>query len=381
MPVTERLMAPGDWSVQLLSSTPHSVLQAVDIDTAGFGHVVITPAQIPANAYSKANLLDVGVYTGVYRQASNLRLLRGSGLATWLGDEENKGDILSTAVTKAAGTFVQWITDLVPSSLTAGTYTAIAGTLNWSAQYQSRRQAIDYVCDYFGGEWRIAGDGTVSVGTISDLYGSDPVAIFTPWFDGRESPTMIGVRGTIGKDEDLDDWTSKTYVKDAAGAYGTATIGSNPYQDLNGNAAVKERYIDGSSTVTSGTGNSVASGQLGRFDEVRRRLTISTDTFCFPALVDVGSYVWAFDPNNGVYTLSADNQVQYRGQQMWPKKVRVYDATWPIREGMGVYFIDHDDEITDLSPFVEWESGDATVGVGAPIRNLSGAMKRTGLRA
>ena len=374
-------MAPGDWAVQLKATTPHSILRMLDIDTAGFGHIVITPAQVPGNAYTKANLLDVGVYTGVYKGAADLRALRGSGLASWLGDEDGKGDILSSAVTKAAGTFVQWVTDLVPSSLTAGTYTAIAGTLNWSAQYMSRRDALSYVCDYFDGEWRIAGDGTVSVGTVADLYGSDPVAIFTPWFDGRESPTMAGIRGTIGKEEDLDDWTSKVYVKDAAGAYGSSTIGSNPYEDLNGNAAVKERYVDGSSTVTSGTASSVAAGQLGRFDEVRRRLRITTDTFCFPALVDVGSYVWAFDPDNGVYTESSSNQVQYRGQLMWPKKVRVYDASWPIRQGMGVYFIDHDDAITDLSLHVEWESGDATIGVGAPIRTLSKSMQRSGIRA
>src|SRR5690606_18597876 len=82
MPVDEKLMAAGSWSVDLLPDTPPSVVDDLD----WFGLVVITPAHIDAHAVTVSDLLGVALYTGVYMEhAERKHTLAGQGLASLLG--------------------------------------------------------------------------------------------------------------------------------------------------------------------------------------------------------------------------------------------------------------------------------------------------------
>jgi hypothetical protein len=84
-----------------------------------------------------------------------------------------------------------------------------------------------------------------------------------------------------------------------------------------------------------------------------------------------GDYVWVWDPIRGLHDL-AGTPFTYAGQLVWPVAVRVMEMTWPIVEGMSVWLDNthQGGDVTDLTPFVEWEEGDTTLSVGSLPRRL-----------
>lgn len=51
MPVTEQLMAVGDWSLRLKPNVPRSITQALDLF---FGHIIVTPSRFPVDAFDNS---------------------------------------------------------------------------------------------------------------------------------------------------------------------------------------------------------------------------------------------------------------------------------------------------------------------------------------
>lgn len=394
MSVTQNVMATGDWALRLHQGTPWAVLNELDLDTDAYGHIIITRSWLDPRAISPGGLFALSDYSGVYRGARNLRELSGCGPSMWLGDEDDKGHLL-TGLGPYDTDFATWMA-LVTSgqtNVTAGTITnPSAGSLSWTfPDYGPGKEIADYVCDYFGAEWRVNPNRTFDAGTPTVLYGATPTAIATSG-EVTASGDLRGIRSRITVDEDVEDFTTHTHVKTAVGSYYAATLSPIPYI-TNSNAGAgsllrMSRHIDASTAnTTNASGAAVASSQLGRFDQVRRQLTISTDEYMLPAAVTFGANLYVYDPDNRVY--STATQVYYAGQVVFPETHRIQSWTWPVREGMGVYFASGDSThnaagaqpgtLTDLTPYVEWESGDATIQVGAPIRTLSRAMKRTNL--
>jgi len=68
--------------------------------------------------------------------------------------------------------------------------------------------------------------------------------------------------------------------------------------------------------------------------------------------------------------------VRVAGQTIHPVEVDLIAVQWPLLNGMGVYIVYYDQNATDLdvidlTPYVQWEDGDATVlEVGAPSWTL-----------
>lgn len=367
MSLTERLMLPGDWSLGLLDSTPPSILDALDLGSNAFGHVIVTPTHVSTDAVSGATLLSLSRYTGILRERRSKYELGGPGLAAWLGDEDGKGDVLESALTKAAGTFVQWVTDLRPDSLTAGTYTAIAGTLNHSFNQISRREALDYVCDYFGGEWKIDPTGTLHAGPTSALFVTAPQVVVQRRSGGKDL-NVTGIAGTVDVARDMEDYTTRVLLIGSAGT-GSADISpTTAFKDLNGNDVVFTRIVESTETG-AGNENTVAQAQLNRFSDQRREITLSSDAYDLGEDVSVGDAIWVWDPEQGL--MDEGNEVQYRGQTIYPLEIRVKGRTWPVRQGMGVYFRAPDAAVTDLTNWIQWESGATTVEVGATPRTIT----------
>lgn len=82
----------------------------------------------------------------------------------------------------------------------------------------------------------------------------------------------------------------------------------------------------------------------------------------------IGEYLWAYDREAGLYDMA--NETRFRGDVIYPQKLRLVGHSWPVEPGMGVYYRDKDGAVIDLSEWVESESGDATLEVGAFARSL-----------
>lgn len=402
-------MAAGDWSLQLVEDTPRRVLEAIDVEKAGFGQLVILPSRLDPRAHSDATLLGLARWSGIYRAQEGSYRLSGAGSPILLGDEDGKGDIFEVTRSTADGYLAQWVESLRPISLSAGTTYSPGGSFTDTFYLVNARKAFEAICDKFNVEWRVTPSFTLDVGSIEDLYGSTPkLIILRDAGDGGRDTTLTGVRGGSDWSRDLEDYTTKaivtvpdtedvvteqgdpTWVWDATlgedvmtdisaptkatittdarivGATAATPDASIPYgRPSDGGPVVLDRLIESSSEDgTDGDPQTLANQQLGRFSKARRELSVDGTSYEIGHLAPVGSYVWLYSPP---VVMDLNNPVQFRGRTTYPVKTRILGARWPISAGLGVYLRTTRGATTwhDLTPYVEWETGDVQLEVGA----------------
>jgi len=370
MTITEVRQALGSWELRLRENTPRAILDQLDY----FGHIAIIPNKVSPAEYGD-NLLAAARYVGVYRSRSSGDdfLLRGSGMAFWLGDEDGKGDVFETAVTLTGATFAASVTALLPpgGAITAGVINSVAGTYTGTHKWQTSRQAQDYVTQLFGAEWRVTNDGKLDAGTIAQLYVTDPRAIILRKDDGLDlKQRALPGRTEMGRD--AEDFTTRVVLlAEGEGdqiATGDADIVSNPFNDIHGNDVRMTRLVSESDT-TAANADQRAQLLLNLYSDERASVSLSTSTYDIKGDLAVGDYVNVWDPNVGFY----DNvrEVYWNGQPINPIALRVVEMTWPIPSGWTVAFRRGDGTWIDLSPYYAGESGETTVVVGDLSRSLA----------
>lgn len=382
MPVTKRVMAPGSFSIQLRPDTPSVITDQLSMDSQAFGHIIILPARLRPQGITANAALALSVFTGVMTESTNRTTIAGNHCSVLLGDADGKGQLPEADAT-ATQSFSAWMTALKPASvLSTGAYEATATTLAWTWNTgQSRRDAIQYVCDYFGWEWRVSDDLKLSGDNYTVLYAAFAQPVITPWMEGRDV-VYTSIRGTFSTRTTAEDFTSKTLVIDDAGALGTATIGSNPFQDQLGVDYSWKRYIDGGATVAAGTAGSVATKQLARFDGLNAYTTVATDDPCVMTKAECGQFGYTFDPLNGVYTAAGGFQLNYRGRLIYPNSTRMMSVSMNITKDMGVLFRKNGSSpaLIDLSDWIIPEEPGGTIEMGGEHRDLSDVVKSRGIR-
>lgn len=373
MAITEILRGIGSWSVRLKESTPKEILDSLKY----FGHVAVNTGRVNPKKAGDA-LLAGSRYVGIYRgksARSDQYNLGGPGMAAWLGDEDNKGEVFETAV-PLNHDFQDAITLLLPDSVHAGAIQDInPGTpFVWTVQYLSPREAIDYICQTVGADWRVNGDGTLDAGMAANLFKVNPVAAVRRKGEGTDL-FLKSLKGNLATDQDLDDFTTRVLLL-ATGSEGsvvTATAdiapGLNPYVDLWGNPVKLTRIVSESDTdATNATAR--AQLQLNRFSGPRTALTLSTRHYDIKGDVQVGDYIWAYDPEVGIVDLA--NEVVFQGERFWPVYIRLTEMTWSLSEGMSVAYRGGDGTWTDLTDYVVYEDNETILVVGGYNRNLGG---------
>lgn len=375
MSVTEALKALGTWSLRLRPDTPQEII-------AGFqylGHVTVHLGRVDPKVVGDG-LLASSRYTGVLRGLASEdegHTLSGCGMAFWLGDEDGKGDVYETAKVYTAASFTSVITDLLPASgaVTAGTLHPIAGTYTGTHLYQDPRTAIGYVCDTMSADWRVNGDATLDAGPEEDLFVTDPEAAVVRRGSGVDM-NLRAFSGSAGVTVDVEDFSTRVVLlaenEGDAVATGSADIdpGLNVYKDIHGNPVVLTRLASESQT-SSGNADIRAQLQLNRFTGTRDALTLSTSDYDIKGTAAVGDYVWAHDPDVGLF--NEDNEVVFRGTRIYPVKLRVTELTWPVVEGSTVAYRNGNGDWVDLTPYVEFETDATTITVGGFSRSLTGA--------
>jgi len=410
--VTERVMAAGEWSLELVEDTPRRILEAIDIETAGFGQLVILPTRLDPRAHTDATLLSLARYTGIFRKQEGDFRLSGPGLPILLGDEDNKGDIYEVERSTANGWLSQWVTALLPVSLSAGGVYSPGGSYTDSFYLVTAKQAYETLKGEFSApiEWRITPDLKLHVGTvfgtagINALYDETPrlIVLHNAGTGGRDFG-LTGAQGVSGMNRDLEDYTTKVVYKtevttttntevvtdvdfvtpdtttDTVTESSTETVVTVaatadvdiPFSRPTGGPVILDRIIEGNSNDGSDANpQAQADMQLGRFDSIRREITVDYGTYEIGHIAPVGSYVWLYAPP---VVMDAANPVQFRGRVCYPVKVRLMGCTWPISRGLGVYM-----RITfggtrwvDLTDYVAWESGDVGLEVDSLPRPSS----------
>lgn len=388
MPVTEVKQALGSWQISLRSSAPRELLDALIY----LGHIVVVDGRLNPKEYGD-NLLSSARYVGVYRSRTNnvdnrthdlggSYQLRGAGLAYWLGDENDKGPVIESAITITGQTFANSIRALLSAAITEGTLNSVAGTYTGRHQWQTRRKALDYVCEIFGAEWRTRNNGTLDAGTIAQLYTTTPRAMLVKHGSGRDL-SLTAYRGKIDSGEDVEDYTSKVVVlaqgQGTSIATGSATAVSVPYKDLHGNAVAITKLIS-ESTTSNVNASARAQIELNALAAPRRAIRLAADDYDVSGTLAVGEYVWVYDPDTGLYNIS--NEIEFRGTRLNPAKYRCVEMTWPVVAGMTVAYRDPDGVWWDLTDHVKWESrADVSITIGELPRSLTGAgVEQVGTR-
>jgi hypothetical protein len=406
-------MAAGAWDLQLVEDTPRRILEDIDIESAGFGQLVILPARLDPRAHTDATLLSLARYTGIFRKQEGDFRLSGPGLPILLGDEDNKGDIYEVERSTANGWLTQWATALRPVSLEAGTTYSPGGAWADSFYLVTAKEAFETLKGEFNApiEWRVTPDFKWHVGTvfgtagINALYDETPrlIVLHNAGTGGRDFG-VTGVQGVSGMDRDLEDYTTKVVYKtevttttntevvtdvdfvtpdtttDTVTESSTETVVTVaatadvdiPFSRPTGGPVILDRLIEGDSNDGSDADpQAQADMQLGRFDSIRREIKVDYGDYEIGHIAPVGSYVWLYAPP---VVMDAASPVQFRGRVCYPVKVRLMGCTWPISRGLGVYMRITSGEATrwvDLTDYVAWESGEVGLEVDSLPRPSS----------
>lgn len=367
--ITERLMKPGSFSVRLREDYPFSVASEVDL----LDHIVITPTRLdPISGFSDANILDAAIYTGVITRKASPRIFEGSGLAWWLGTDAGIGDVVDVTA-EATSALSTWVTAILAfgNGITAGSVSDTGlSSVTAAPSWCSPREALDLICRVAGAEWRVNPDGTLDAAKSPDLFVSTPTVVVTRKEEGQDG-AYRGLEGSlIVTATDAEQYTTEVYVVGQGNGSTVVTeiaSGSTSYKTFANTTPVLRRFVNAPTEPTANAA-AIASAQVALWNRVRRELSLNSRTYNVTRHIRPGDYVWAFDQLAEL--TDAANQITYRGELIAPIKLRVHALTWPVEQGMGVYArrSGATPTYTDLSDFVEWETGDVIWDVGTAAR-------------
>ena len=374
MPVTEVIRAVGSWELQLSDETPQVVWDGIGY----YGHVVIHAGPVEVNVAGDS-LLSSARYVGVLRKKDHAEgfSIGGGGMAMWLGDEDGKGSVIESSLSIVAKTLEESARLILPpasSAILEGSYFALPGnpTLTHTFQWVTQREALNYLSDTLGAEWKVLGTGHLHMGPEGSLFVVNPKTVVTRRDQGTDL-TLRAFSGNVATEQKIDDFTTRVVLlaTDDNGSVATAAADINPvlnpYKDLHG-ATIKMTRLIGESSTDFTNAPARAQLQLNRFSGTSDSLTLSTQDYDVKGNVEVGDYVWIYDPEHGL--IDAVSEIIFRGQRLNPMKLRLKETTWPVTRGMHVAFRDRDGKWMDLTPHVEWETGDTTLVVGGFFRRL-----------
>jgi hypothetical protein len=352
--VQQVLRKLGQWSLKLEENAPPGIISALD----WLGHVAIIPGRVNPTEMGD-QCWAMARYVGVLRavESGEQYTLSGSGMAYWLGDENGVGDVIeSPGVTISAETFANSVRALLPAggAVTEGTLTNVTGTYDGVHTWQTRRSALDYVCDYYGADWRVNGDATLDAGPASALFRTTPECIIARRDASGYDMGMKALPGSLESTRDVSTYSTRVVVVADGYHIGDATASVVPYKDPHGNPVIITRVVDEQDDTLAVNADVRAQMILDKYAGPRRQVRLSVDDFDVAGDIEPGDTVWVWDPDSGLVDVAYE--VPFRGRLLNPVPVRVLSLTWPITDGYSVGFRDKDGGWVDLTPWVEWES-------------------------
>ena len=351
--INEVLMAPGSFTVPLRDDAPYSLV----VTAATFGHVVITDQWVEPGTFADATLLSMARYSGVVlgrKYDNGMAEINGAGMAWWLGDE-TEGPILETKVTLAADTLDDCLTGILPSAVTKGTVSNTGTNFTGQFQWDTSLQALRTVCAAVGAEWRVNPNGTLDAATASALFEYDVPKVVVLRDNWGSDPNYLGLPSDhIRSIVDGRRYANKVHVlqDDLDGTFtsqGNDTT-ADSYLDIHGNALSRIALVTDSVVDSTSIATFMANELLERV--VDEQQDIDTSQLHADSTFSVGDRFYCYDPP---YFIDTDNEVAFRGDIIYPKKIRLLEASWALSPGMGVYYRASDATYTDLTRYIRWE--------------------------
>jgi hypothetical protein len=385
MTVTQRLMKPGRFHVELRDDYPDSIAAACAL----FDHIVITPTPIDPSLVSTTRressgvgdsvFLAASIYTGVITSKPSRRILEGCDLSFWLGTDQGLGALMGANYTISTGELGGWVGLILAGAvLTAGTITnGSYGSIEYPYNWVTRRELLDQICRIAGAEWRVNPNGTVDAAEPATLWTSptqNSGIVITRHAEGMDG-SLRGLEGSLMVPaSDVEGYTTKVYAvgPNISGSaepfdYANASL-STPFVDLNNNPVVMERAIDVGQGVSHAELQGLANATLNLNGSVRREISLGSNTYNVTRFIRPGDSAFVWD--HAAELSDPANTIMYRGELINPMLLRVRALTWPVEKGLGVYLRKSGSppSYLDLSPYLNWESEDVQWEVGAESR-------------
>lgn len=376
--ITELLMQQGSFTVPLTIDTPHSIWERIggtestgaDVTEIGTpGHVVITPQEMEPIKVGGVSVLAEARYTGVIKQKkqTNRKMsLTGVGLEWWLGTDDGLGDIIRPEVVLSASTMSNALDNLLPAAITKGVVTETGlSTITSNHHFSNPLEAIRTVMAQAHCEFRINPDGVMDAGGHRFLFNVAVPTVVASRDASGSDPNFLGI--PIAKSEARRDYSQMAtgglvYITEADGTRTEVAgyIRGTTQRDLHGNAIVHE-FAEEQVKGDSAANEDYIAHRLSQY-VTNSFFSLDTDFYEVEGGMPVGDAWHVFDPPAFV---DLSNPIQYRGDVIYPLDLRVMEATWPVRDGMGVYFRPSigtggagavlDSDWIDLTQFVAWE--------------------------
>jgi len=359
--ITEVMMSQGSWDVTLSPTTPDDLWN----DLESFGHIVVTSQWIDPTMYGDVAMLAAARYVGpLLTKAvtdSGGMALSGANMVWWLGDENGVGDLIELEVSLESSTLSNALDELLPlgGSITKGTVTEPSGqTYVGVHQWQTPLEAIRTVCSSLGCEFRVNPDGTLDAGPKNSVFNVDAPVVVITRYPGKDPEYLSADSESMMLSLDASSYASRGIVvtedsdnvKTLVG-YSDRIPGPTQY-DIHGNLISRTIMAE-----TFGSPVSVATYLLSTLSDHATIAEINIGT-TFNEMSEgsfaIGDGFWAYDPPA---FFDATNEISFRGEIINPKLLRLLSASWPVREGMGVFYRTPDITPTyvDLTRFVQWE--------------------------
>lgn len=382
MTVHEIIGASGSWEVKLTDAVPDEIYKKIQ----PFGHVAIIKGRVDVDA-DASSLLTKARYVGVVRRTgkSTDRTIGGPGMLTWLGDEDEKGKVIENTITVTAATITAAITAVLPPAVTIGNIFALANPAaryTGKFQYVSPRTAIKIICDAFGVEFRVNGNGTIDVGRQDQLYTAVPDSIIVRKGAGTDLD-LVALGGTFDTQIIGDDYTTRTLLLGTKIGSGTtpdttfvtahADAATVPYSDIHGNPVALTRMISESSTDNPANATARAQLFLNQYNRLNNTFTVTAEDYEIDGNFRCGDNTFVYDPDNGI--VNANYERTFRAELLHPDIVRVSEVDWPVSDDYTIAYRDGAGNWTDLTRFVNTETGTTQLVVGDLPKQLTDAGK------
>lgn len=374
MAVTEVLRAVGSWELTLRDDVPQAVWDALQ----HYGHIAVHPGPVDVRVAGDS-LLTSARYVGVVRDKGHADdfTIGGGGLALWLGDEDGKGWVIETPLAITAQTLEASARLILPpasSAILEGSYFALPGNPLFTNTFQwvTQREALNYLADTLGADWKILGNGVLHLGPAANLFVTSPQVLISRREQGVDM-TVRAFPGALDTQQTIHDFTTRVVLlaTDDSGSVATASAdiapGLNGYKDLHGTTMRMTRLIAESSTDFTNA-PARAQLQLNRFSGATDALTLSTADYDVKGTVQVGDSLWVYDPEHQL--VDTAQELIFRGQRLNPLTLRLTEMTWPVVQGMSVAYRSGTGVWVDLTPYLVWESGETTLVVGGFNKGL-----------
>jgi hypothetical protein len=357
-------MKAGSFSFSLVPETPQAIRNLIDF----YGHIYIFDAQMRPGI-GDAAMIAASRWAGVVRRRQTPWDVAGVNMIFWLGNEDGVGAILEALVGPGPNTFTAYVTSMLAQcpAVTAGTVVAGGANVTVSYQWITPRAMLDHLVSLYGYEYRVNKDGTLDAGTAASLFVTTPTAIVERLSSGRDL-NVTGIHVTdLGIEIDAETYITRALVQDATNAWTGSTGTATPYKDLHGNL-IKMTRATVSALTPNANAAALAASLVAAGEVLHQEIALTSDEYMIPRDVKAGDYINVYDPDSNL--VDTTNPVRYRGEVLYPVKVRVVAVTWPIERGMGVWYRSVAGVWTDLTPYILWEDPGATLEIGASTRSL-----------